>query len=731
MSNLVNNSLESLYNGVNQQSAEYRHPTQVKEMVNAYPTIDRGLLKRNPTSALTLSSTIDYDADMWLHSYDRGLAGGSSEKYIIKITDIGMEIIDIVNGDVFKEGSGLTYDGTSKAYLTPFGGANGYAAVTIKDTTFISNKLVNPLMTATTSPAVSPQEAYVWIEASEPVVGYSYTVKIKYDGGGTASVTTSGITTTEAVATDIATKLTALSGITATTVGSIVQLSNTGTTMVAIETNDSYGDQASFGWVDEVENSADLPKNLNFEGAVVKVSGTNAIGGAFWLKYTNGLWRESIAPSLLTEIDGSTMPHKLVRNAGGDFTLSQFGEWSDRLIGDDDTNELPKFMDTDSVIKDVFFFKNRLGFITQTAVCLSETGQYGNFFRTSVAASLDSDPINTDVDTTQAISLEYATYIEDSVMLFSDKIQFRLKGGVILSPSSIEIAQTSAYEMNNTVRPIFINNRLFFSAKRGNYSAIIEYIVSTSSNATSDIDITAHAQTYIPSDIKTISSSPIDNLIFITATSEPRTMFVYKYYDSGEERVQSAWFKWTFNGDIYGAISLGDNINVLISRAISIATENWILGTGIWNNSKLWDNSLAWVMSPASLTTTNQVEQMSITPIEHTENFLDNGDTIVNTLVNFGEWVYSSGGKKDIRSTVKFKTMQISSEEDSDFSIFVTDNARGDTRTIESKYSVGRRPMVYGDTKNVEIGIVNNSEIGFKINTVSYEGAIVSRSRRT
>ena len=45
---LISNQIDSVYNGVNQQSAEHRLETQVEEMINAYPTLDRGLVKRNP-----------------------------------------------------------------------------------------------------------------------------------------------------------------------------------------------------------------------------------------------------------------------------------------------------------------------------------------------------------------------------------------------------------------------------------------------------------------------------------------------------------------------------------------------------------------------------------------------------------------------------------------------------------------------------------------------------------
>ena len=87
-------------------------------------------------------------------------------------------------------------------------------------------------------------------------------------------------------------------------------------------------------------------------------------------------------------------------------------------------------------------------------------------------------------------------------------------------------------------------------------------------------------------------------------------------------------------------------------------------------------------------------------------------------------------GIKDIRGSLKFKTVKISSQESSSFDLKIHDNIRNTDRTIAAKYTVNRNPMVYGDAKNMEIGISSESEDGFRINTVSYEGLITQRSKR-
>jgi len=930
---LITNNLEALYGGVNQQSAEHRLSTQVEEMINAYPTLDQGLLKRNPTTELGLSAAITYDSAMWKYQYDRGLSGSGSEQYSIQITNDGMEIINVVSGEVYADGSGLTFDGLSRDYLFPFSGANGYAATTVKDTTFIVNKsripqvdylssgdsttpptpvtlyfsltdfvktpalswssptqpylesaantyyppskiaptmgyidnegptimtwltgsqtaiivdgisininvpsrvvlgsltlsdyptlvdwhaqiesemrnALNPTlyrveraddpnsavptdfpplrvirydespvtvsMTLTINPIpvdtyyqasytsvpsdyiVQPEttgtwtttetaptstylnDGFIWISRGEPTTGYTYTYSLLDASLNTISGSVTNTTTTGA-ATALVTSINTHAGnggnFTAVASGSVVKITANNALMERIDAGDSYGNQASIGWVGEVVSANDLPKNLGFEGSLVKVIGSSDNSfSAYWLEYRDAQWRESSDPTTYGVILPETMPHILVRNADNTFTVKQYDGWAPRLVGDDDSNPAPSFLSTitnaSPVIKDIFFFKNRLGFITPQTVVMSEVGEYGNFWRTTVVSVLDSDPIDTSVDTTKAINLEYATYLENSVMLFSDKTQFKLSGGQILSPKSVQISQTSAYEINTRVRPLFMNDRIFFIAKRGDYSAVMEYFISQQVDKSEANDISAHVQSYVDGNIVELSGSSINNMLFLVSSSAIDTVYVYKYYDSGNTRVQSAWFKWTFNGDVYGAFSFGKKLHLLIARKDPKVQENWVLGSGIWNGSKLWDNSKLWIGSPSSLSVTNTFDQCDIFPQDYAGEFLDDGTTLIPVEVTIGEWVFGVNDKRDIRGHLQFKTVQISSETGSSFELVVNDVNRGTERVVNSTYTVNRKPMVYGDAKNIRIGIRNSDDKGFRINTVSYEGNINRRSRR-
>jgi len=1050
MGRLVENHKQSLYNGVNQQSAEHRLETQVESSVNAYPTVNNGLLKRNPTNKLELSNSITYQEDMFTYEYDRGLSGDNEEKYSVSINDNGLEIIDVVNGNVYKDGFGLSYEGNAEEYLFPFAGLNGYSATTIKDTTFIANKTATPEMdnftigdteegttddisvyyaainliepvafsngakrtsyspasqykkeirsgwtststyeysyggstttviidgitikltpfnytkvvgtgfnseteesyniyatyswaswkldlinkitsalpaktysvfttnngldinikrtdgntvavafnvtmnalggdyvlsetsteaqyysgitysdqteTVYTPPSAYLKQGFVWVKSSNPSTAYTYYVTVKDALGNTKSVSVSN-TTTDGAATALAAAIDADTNFSAIAVGSVVEVTADTADMDSCQSNDSYGGQASFGWAKAVQSSSDLPKNLGFEGSLVAVTGSrDNAETSYWLLYKNGQWSESMSNDTKPNILADTMPHVLIRNSDDTFTLKAYDGWDNKKIGDDLTNPTPSFIRSDTsaspVIKDIFFFKNRLGFITERTVIMSEVGQYGNFFRTTVAALLDSDRIDTTVDTTKAIQLEYSTYLEDSLMLFSDKAQFKLEGGNILSPKSVQISQTSAYEMNKNVRPLFMNDKVFFCAKRGNYTAVMQYFVDGNGRVSEAMDISSHIESYIPADVTRLTGSSINNMLFLTNRTERDTLYVYKFLDNGSDRVQAAWFRWTYNGSIYGAFSLGKNLNILINRNQSSAVTDWIMGDGIWDSDQMWDSDSIWYSSPESLVSTDNFEIQAIHPQNHNGYFVDasemvddtnsinyiestatssivsldveqkitsnieiealtsstsyglevvtnldtytsdtdsisiplnaaeeissisytendadgqqlggfkasfvdtpddnvlfNGtfafgltnwtftdwDLVYNTKdigslipvdVGLGEWVLKSGGESLTRGHLSFKTAQINSESGSSFFLNVSDIARNTSRIINGEYTVGRKPMIYGNSKNIRLNIRSLDSKGFRINSISLEGNYNKRSTR-
>ena len=94
-------------------------------------------------------------------------------------------------------------------------------------------------------------------------------------------------------------------------------------------------------------------------------------------KVGSGTYIEWTKPSIQYELNASTMPHLLIRQANGTFTFEQ-AEWGDRAVGDLISIPSPSFVGRQ--ISDVFFFQNRLGILAGENVIMSRTSEFFDFF---------------------------------------------------------------------------------------------------------------------------------------------------------------------------------------------------------------------------------------------------------------------------------------------------------------------------------------------------------------
>ena len=594
------------------------------------------------------------------------------------------------------------------------------------------------------NPLLYERRGFIWIKQADPELGFKYGAIItilKQDG----NIDFIQIPFTEALPDETMIIAGYLAEAIALELGDRARVTYENSIVeIFLVSQDSFGNTASYGWAHKADFITDLPKSMGSLTGIVEVGVEGS--PSIWVEYRGGAWLEHRDPRMTTTLMAETMPHVINRRYNEstseyEFYVEQY-EWNERLIGDFQTNALPSFIG--KYIKDIFFFRNRLGFITENAVCLSEVGYYGNFFRTTVAAVLDSDRIDAGVESTKSINLEYAILLDDSVILFSDKAQFRFRGGNILSPSNYQINQELAYDINMDVRPLFMNNRIFFITRRGVNSAIYEMFVSNQSNQNSIAkDLTIACKTYVDGLVDKLTGSAVNQMLFVTSRANysfgddvknlnRRFMFMYKFHDIGNERVQSAWSKWQFNGDIISGFALGTSFYTMMDRINTITPATWILSSGSWVMSAAWlMDKGSWIMSDDSLKRQKQFEWIALQPKPEGEQFLDNYNTPVEAYVNLDRWVYGTDGKRSPRGELQFRTVEIDASDTSEVAVIIENRQRVSTRFIEAKHVKGRKPMVMGNAKHMGIGIMNGEAQGFRIEVVSFEGTITKRARST
>lgn len=709
MADIVNEQI-SLYGGVSQQSPILRLNSQVANSVNCYHTVEQGTRRRNPTSLI--SNAIGVTSNSWIYSYDRGTASSLSEKYSVVINESGIRVIDLLTGN------NVPVINTSGTYLAPFS-ITGYSACTVKDVTFITNR--NKLCTIKTKiePNVDlSQTAFIWIKRADVIDGYNYNVTVN---GST--VTTTAIKSTTAVATDLATKIDALSGVVAVSSGNIVKITGT---ITSVLTSDNVGDTA-IGYIwKTVPTDNDLPSSMPYD-AIVQIGGTDKSVPKYWLKVLDGRWVETRDPNINYELNASTMPHKLTRlfDLNGDVYFKfEPTVWDNREVGDESTSANPSFIGNSIV--DIFFYRNRLGFITANNILFSEDGFYYNFFKTTQVSVLDTDRIDISVDAKKAIRLHYVEFVQDDMILFGDRTQFKISHTGILSSKTVSASIISEYDMNTKVRPLSIDDRLFFVAKNSNYSSVFAYYKDNYDEVNKADNISVHIPSYLDSDISQIVGSSVNSVVFFRSSTNKNTIYVYKYLITNKKLEQSAWSKWIFNGDIHAIFTSESKLHIILERNDSVTDDNYTLKNGVWNDEYVWEDEYPYYDSLSS--STSNLEVMNIVPDSIDSSFYDVGTVEYSSDIELSEYIPKAKDVARISDKVQLKTIAIISSDGSEFDLSITN--KGNSRSVDKKYAVNRRLYIGGKPKENKVSIISDSDKGFKINGIAIEARIINRSTK-
>ena len=169
----------------------------------------------------------------------------------------------------------------------------------------------------------------------------------------------------------------------------------------------------------------------------------------------------SSAPTLdFSASSGGSGEDVTVTMSDGESYYIDTNTWGTRLVGDTETNPDPSFVG--STIENIFFWKNRLGFLSGQNIIFSEADEYYNFFRTTVLQLLDSAPIDVGISHTKVSNLKHVSTFQEKLIVFSDETQFVIKGNELLTPKTINVTPTTEYTALAGVEPLTQGNFIYF-----------------------------------------------------------------------------------------------------------------------------------------------------------------------------------------------------------------------------------------------------------------------------
>jgi len=321
-------------------------------------------------------------------------------------------------------------------------------------------------------------------------------------------------------------------------------------------------------FTNEVANIAKLPIECK-NGYIVKINNSGEKEDDYWVQFKGrqgndgvGVWEETIRPGIETSFSYSSMPHQLRRLADGTF---EFGpvDWEMRLVGDNTTNPKPSFVGKS--INKMFFFRNRLGLSSDENVILSRAGDYFNFWSKTALTVQPSDPIDISSSSTYPAILYDAVPFMQGVVLFSPTQQFLLTTDQdVFGPETAKLILTSTFRDSIELPAFNLGTTVGFINKTGKYSRFMEMSNINRQSPPELIEQSKIISEMIPSTINCLADSRESDILMLGTSSvdgsvASNRVYGYRYFNDGEKRIQSAWFKWDLSGELEHHAILGDS----------------------------------------------------------------------------------------------------------------------------------------------------------------------------
>ena len=584
---IVSRSIPTLLRGISQSSDSSKQSDHADIQDNADSNPVVGLVKRSGIQHVTNLSTSTL-GNVHIQTINRDV----NERYVAIFSNGNVKVYELDGNELnVEKPDGTTYLNTSNPRDT-------IKTVTIADFTFVVNTNQTTAMDTTLS-AGNITQAVIFVKQVSNDTVYSITV----DGVTVTDDTTNDSTlSTEGVATDLANGLSSgLSGFTIARSGSVIHIKKNDGSNFAIDGTDTQGNTQLTIVKNSVQRFTDLP-TVSPNGMVVEVKGDeNTNFDNYYVKFvTNngnaleeGQWEETVEAGIKFKFDYATMPHVLIRQADGNFRFARVdGDtysltingvtssytlpvWGERTAGDIESAADPSFIGRK--INNVFFFRNRLGFLADDNVILSNVSEFFNFFPDTVLTVVDSHPIDVAASHTKVAILKHAVTMGEQLILFSEQTQFVLSSSADnLTPTTANVLVSTEFESADDAAPVGSGNSIYFLTKKGNFAGIREYITQTAETARDAANITIHVPRLIPSNIFKLAVSNNQDILVCVGTDNPNKLFINRWlFGSQGQKVLNSWFTFTINENrsIKNVDFIGTDLFLVIEEANTVTLE--------------------------------------------------------------------------------------------------------------------------------------------------------------
>jgi len=571
-------------------------------MINFYPSIADGLVKRPPTRFITkMLDEVPDDAVIHIINRDK------DNQCILLLMNGDVKLFDLLGNEIPISGKRPTWlgwredndkytniDDWKPLFQYPATMRNPFTAFTIADYTFIldKSKVVKALnMGFSVTTYLASRGALVNVKQASYDTTYTVDVSFMDYTNDTERTCTVSITTPKnygtsssppptVSTTEIAEKLAErLAPLGEPVLFDVVAKKSTlfvfggMVSNLKVTTSDSRGNTHIFAINDKVQRFSSLP-NAALHGFTVEITGDEYSSfDNYYVKFVAnkgreidmGTWEETCRPGQAYGPAPFDMPLVLVRDAEtGSYALDA-PLWKWREYGDEDSAPHPEFIGR--TIQDMFLYRNRLGFLSDDTVTLSAASDFFRFYPETATTIVASDPIHLASSYESVTALKHAIPFQEDLLIFADQAQFVLESSDVLSGETAALKVATTFDANMRVKPANSGRTVFFATPGSQYGGIMEYYLDADNGTKNAANITAHVPQFLPAKIRSMVTSASADILMVLPEEDKHNLYIYKYYWSGGEKLQASWSILNFpDSEIMDIAFLESKLYLFIKR---------------------------------------------------------------------------------------------------------------------------------------------------------------------
>ncbi len=346
-----------------------------------------------------------------------------------------------------------------------------------------------------------------------------------------------------------------------TVVGSHLAFNNVQSLLV-----DDGGDSSLIRGVANEIASIDEVSAIHMVGKVVKVRAKTA-QEAFYLRATNKnpldvsgsysevIWVEgagvesTVTAGLLmgTVHDGSFCLGGTAAELAS-LTALDVPDFTPSTAGDLDTSPLPYFIGRK--ISYLGVFQDRLMIGSGAVLRVSKTGDYLNFFRSSLLTVPSDDPFEMLSQGSDDDELRHSQLYDRDIVIFGKNRQYVISGSTPLTPTSANMATMSSHSDAADLPPLAAGGVMFYGKLDGGSSSVHQIQPGLVANSPEAFLVSGQLDDYLSGDAIELAKFSKPAPLFLRATGARNTLFTFRYLDHQSGRKQDAWGRWDFHPDL-------------------------------------------------------------------------------------------------------------------------------------------------------------------------------------